>query len=489
MFKSKLSKNLIITFCTYAFILVANIFVSNIVLRAYGSEINGLLSSVNQIFSYVALLEAGIGTATTTALYKPLEEKNYQLASEIYSASVTYYRKVLKWYLACVFVISFVFPCLLDTEIDYWTIFAIISIQGVSNALTFYFVSATTNYLLATGKNYVNMYIHVIITCLTYVAKVIIALLGRNIVLITVWLLIINFIKCTFYWLYKKFKCKEIEIIKTKDTSLLKQRNSFLIHEISGCIFGATDLIIISIFCDLKMASVYSVYSLVTVAISSIIGQVFSSCSYILGSAFANKENYNNTHDKFNTVYIASVFCLYTVAYLLLLPFVKLYTSGITDINYTDEFLPILFVGIQLLSSCRIVDNALIKNSLHAKQTVSRTIIESGINLVLSIILVQFIGIYGVLLGTIIALLYRSNDMIIYANKCILKRLPWKEYRLYFINWIVFAIFVLLSHYEPISISSYVEFLLKGICVFAIVAVSYFLINIINAKLDKNCLK
>ena len=90
MNKKKLSKNLIITFLTYAFLLLANIVVSKLILITYGSEMNGLLSSINQIFSYVALLEAGIGTATITALYKPITVGDNERISEVYSASNAY---------------------------------------------------------------------------------------------------------------------------------------------------------------------------------------------------------------------------------------------------------------------------------------------------------------------------------------------------------------------------------------------------------------
>lgn len=482
MNKKKLSKNLIITFLTYAFLLVANIVVSKIILMTYGSEMNGLLSSVNQIFSYVALLEAGIGTATITALYKPITEEDIEGISRVYSASITYYRSVLKWYILCVVAVAFLWPLAIETEIDYWTIFGVVCIQGVSNALTFYFVSATTNYLLASGKNYINVYAHTAITILTYVAKIFVSILGGHILLITLSLLAINALKCGFYWFYKKIKCAEICIQKVVDKSLLKQKNSFLIHEISGCIFAATDLILISIFCDLKIASVYAVYSMILGALSNIIGQVFNSSTYILGNAYSKREEYSKVHDRFNIIYIAIVFCLYTVVYLLLLPFISVYTKGINDVNYIDRYLPILFVGIQLLSSCRIVDNSLIKIALHAKQTINRTIIESLINIVASILLVNLIGIYGVLIGTLIALIYRTNDIIAYANRKILHRSPLKEYGLYITNFFVFAVFVLLNIVFPIQVYHYGDLIVKGIVVFVLVCIVYGIVNFIVFK-------
>ena len=477
MNKKKLSKNLIITFGAYALLLVLNIVVSKVVLISYGSEVNGLLASVNQVYSYIALLEAGIGTATVTALYAPLANKNKDEINHVCSASVSYYRHILKWYVLCVIIVSFLWPFTLESTIGYGTIFGVILIQGVSNALTFYYVSTTTNYLVASGKNYINAYIHMGITALTYISKAVVSLVGGNVLIVSLTLLGINAIKCLIYGIYKKIVCKNLLFNLKADLSILKQRNSFLIHEIVGVVFSSTDLVLISVLCDLKAASIYAVYSMVVSAVSTIIGQVFNSSHYILGDAY-HKDNYQKTHDNFNTIYITIVFALYTIAYILFKPFIEIYTRGIEDIDYSIRFLPILFVLIQLLSACRAVDTVLIRNAGHAKLTISRTIIEAVVNLGTSILLIGSIGIHGALLGTILALLYRANDMIIYANKRILKRSPWKEYKLYLLNFLIFGFAVALNYNFPIQAVGYLDLLGKAVVISIIVIIVYCALNI-----------
>ena len=489
MNKKMLSKNLIITFGGYGFLLVLNVLVSKVVLLSYGSEVNGLLASVNQIYTYIALLEAGIGTATITALYAPFAKKDNDEINKVYSASVLYYRSILKWYILCVVAVSFLWPFVLDSSIGYWTIFGVIFVQGISNALTFYYISATTNYLVAGGKNYINVYIHMGITVLTYLAKAAVSLLGGNVLLVSVALLLINGLKCLFYYIYKKKKCRNLNFVVKADKSVLKQRNSFLVHEIVGVIFSSTDLVLISIFCDLKIASVYAVYSMVTSAVSSIIGQVFNGTKYILGDAY-QKENYQKIHDSFNTIYITVVFALYTVVYMLFKPFIDVYTSGIDDVNYSIRFLPVLFVLIQLLSSCRNVDTVLIKNALHSKQTINRAVIEAVINLGTSIVLLNFIGIHGVLIGTVAALLYRTNDMIIYANKRILKRSPVKEYKLYIFNFVVFGLFLFFNYKFPIQAVGYFDLVCKAVVVSIMVILVYVATNaLVFGKVIKKLVK
>lgn len=246
-------------------------------------------------------------------------------------------------------------------------------------------------------------------------------------------------------------------------------------------VFSSTDTIILSVFCGLKEASVYAIYSLVLAALRTIIGQVFNGTNYILGEAYAkNKEKYMQTHDFYNSVYVFSVFAVYTVTYLLILPFVSLYTNGINDANYLNPKLPLLFALVELLSSCRIVDNQLIKISFHAKQTIRRTIIEASINLAASLVLVQFIGIYGVLCGTILALLYRSNDIVLYTNHKILYRSAKKEYLLYAVNFSVFSVFVFMDTKFPITATSYLQLVVWAVIVSICVATVYVLVNLIT---------
>ncbi len=480
MRKQKAIKNLITAVGSYGLIFLLGLFVSRIFLVGYGSDYNGLISSTNQVFTYIALLEAGIGTATISALYAPLANKDNDGVREVLLASKTYYRRSVVLYVICTVIIAVVWPFLLDTDIPYLTIFGLILIHGISSALSFWFTSTIKNYLVASGSNYVNNYVNIGETLLTYLLKIIICYLSMNIVFISVSLLIVNLIKCIVYLCFMKKKFPEFFTRRKGEQSLLKQRKSFLVHEISGVIFSSTDTIVISIFCGLAEASIYTVYTMVTGAVKNIIWQALNGTYYILGDSYSkDKEEYIKTHDAFNAVLISVTFALFTIAYILFLPFVGLYTSGVSDANYLDAKLPLLFVLVELLSICRQVDNYLIKISLHAKQTIVRSIIESVINLSVSLVLVNFIGIYGVLVGTIVALLYRSNDIILYANKKILKRSPIKEYGLYLYNFIVFGAFALINQRLHIEISSYIHLFLYAFVVFIIVFISFCLANLL----------
>lgn len=476
--RRRVLKNSISSLMIYAFLLLFSVVSSKFVLVSYGSEINGLLSSVNQLFSYIALLEAGIGASTVSALYRPISEKDEEGIARILSASRHYYRTSAKWYFLCVIVVSCLWPLVIQSTIGYGSIFLLIFLQGVSGVITYWFTSSAVNYLLAQGINFINNRVHLFATLLTYVLKILICAARINIVFISAASIAVNALQCLIYYFYLRKHCPICFVKKSPDKFLLPQRGAFLVHEISGVIFSSTDTILLSVFCSLTDASVYAVYSMVTNALRTIIGQVFNGTNYILGNSYADADvRYEVVHDRYNAVYQCMAFSVFTIAYYLSLPFLTLYTKGITDANYLDPKLPVLFILIELLSTCRAVDNQLVRISLHARQTMNRAIIEATINIVISVAAVQFVGIYGVLLGTIAALLYRTNDFILYANRKILKRSPKKEYVLVLTNFVVFLGFALLREYISLVPSSYLELVGIAVPVGVAIVIVYAAIN------------
>jgi len=202
-----------------------------------------------------------------------------------------------------------------------------------------------------------------------------------------------------------------------------------------------------------------------------------NSLLFMLGLTFhENREEYIKLHDAYNTYYIAFIFSIISVCYILFRPFILIYTADY-DFNYDLPYLPLLFCLVQLLSSVRMVSSNLINIAGHAKPTVPRTIIEAAINLVVSIILVWPLGIHGVLLGTIVALLYRSNDILIYTTKHILKRSYLISYKPVIINFTLFAAVVFAEKFVVPDIASFGQFLLYGVLFSVIIIPAYFVIN------------
>ena len=79
--------------------------------------------------------------------------------------------------------------------------------------------------------------------------------------------------------------------------------------------------------------------------IGTALSTVTSSFLFSMGQLFhSDRERYRRLFECYEMYYMALVFSLYSIAHIFLLPFIKLYVRGVTDINYLDPNLPFLFI-------------------------------------------------------------------------------------------------------------------------------------------------
>ena len=103
---SRIRNNLISSLIYQIVLISLSFLLPRLYLENFGSEVNGVLSTIKQIFTYMCLLEAGVGLATTQALYKRIGEKDFDGASSVLSATHSYYIKTGFVYSAIVLLIA-----------------------------------------------------------------------------------------------------------------------------------------------------------------------------------------------------------------------------------------------------------------------------------------------------------------------------------------------------------------------------------------------
>lgn len=480
----RIFQNVFVSGWTRIVIMLLGLIMPRLLITSFGSEVNGLLSTVTQIFTYLALMEAGIGTSTINALYIPLAKDNHTQVNEIMTEARRYYRKVSWVYGACILAFASLYPFLANSELSKLLIFEIIILQGAANFLNYYFSAVYNQFLMADGRKYVLENIHFFSYVMQTVGKIILISLGFNVLVVQIMSLAMAILKIPILKIYTRRKYNWLNFETNPSQRYLKERKAFVVHEFSTLIFHNTDVFLVSAFSGFAIASVYAVYHMIYSSLYSLLSTVNSGLGFILGKNTQKpKEELCCIYDMYNSLYMAASFILFTVAVLLTRPFLKLYTAGITDTNYLLPGLTLLFVVTNLLSSIRSIGSRLITVSGHADKTKVRSLIEAGINLVASLILVYFFGIYGVLLGTVVALLYRSNDIIIYANTRILERSPLHDYITIFAYTLAaIAIYYVVQWFNP-AMNSYLSLFLYAILYIVVCAVIYVAIAIaLNIK-------
>lgn len=457
------TKNLFFLTIGQIITVIAGLLLPRFFIMNFGSSINGLLSSANQYIVYLTLFEAGLGAVVLQSLYKPVAQNDKQSINAILVSTSKHYKKTALWYFVALVCLSLIYPFVVSKEISYFTAFLAIFLSGAGKILLFYYYGKYKILLQAEGKNYIISNITTTITILVSIGKIIGVYVFKNPIAVLIIAFLIDSLQALIYMILIKSKYKWIDLkVEAKEISG-KQRWSNLLHRISAMIFANTDIILLTIFCDLRIVSVYTVYKLVATHLESFINIFSDSYRHSLGQSYnVDKELFLKKFDAFQFAYYTIVFSLLTVTLILYLPFVRIYTHGASDINYVDNLLPIMFVLISILDLIRAPYISVIHFAGHFRETQWRAIAEMLINIAVSIIGVIFLGVYGVLLGTIVALLYRSFDIIIYANRRILKKRPIKTFLVIFLDFlIVFASYFLTSNISN-TISSIFELIKYG---------------------------
>lgn len=486
MKNKKIIRNIITGFGGQFIAIILGIIVPRLFITSYGSDVNGLLSTITQIFTYMALLEAGIGQAARNLLFKPFQEKDEDGVSEIASIAKSYFKRFTLIYGMGVIAIAFILPFVVKTNVDSITIALIVLFEGMSGVISFYFIQTPSIIIGVDGKNYVNNAINLVNKIVGYAVKIVMAAFGLNIVLLQFVFFLVTVAKVFFYQIYFRKYYSWIKFKKTGKEIKLKDRNSYIIIEICWTIFSSTDMIVLSTFVSTQLSSVYGIYNMVFANISLLLNSVYNSVTYLLGQTYhESTDKYIKLHDTFNSVFFGLMTALMMVCYFLTIPFVSLYTRGVTDTNYIYTSLPLMFCLVQLLSWSRYVAGNLIGVAGRTRKAVWVNVMEAVINLTCSIIFVQKFGIVGVLFATVIALPVKLIYCNYVGDKVILNRSCWNTIKILGTNFLLFLGVVIIQPFIHIEINSYLSFGVYGIGLSFLFTV---FVMAVNAILNPNML-
>lgn len=485
--KKKVLLNLLISTMSTFLTMSLGFVLPRVIMTSWGSEYNGLVNSVKTIMNYLLLLEAGVSTSTLQALYKSVGSEDNHQTSVVVHTSQLYYRKLSAVYFLCILAISGIYPLIINTTIAYLDVFFVIFLQGCSGVINFAFRASYQQLLKAEGKYYIISLVTMVTQILTYAAKLVSVLIFNNIIVMQLLGVIIMSFQVAVYAIYFQRRYKWIDHNVRSDMSLLEHRKYYVVQQIGGLVFNSTDTFLLSVFCGLKVASVYSVYAMVYSAISTLIGIVRSSTGFVLGHSYYHDEQaFRRTYNVYTSIQMTIGCILSSVSLLLITGFISLFTNGVTDIDYHNYLVAVLFAFNIILDCMRGANLAGANVAGQAPRTTWRYLVESGINLFVSIFLVQFWGIVGVLLGTVVAGIWRSLDSIVFFSKNVLKIKPHKELLFDATNLGMFALFIVIGKLNLLSINNYWQFIIWGIVSLVVATAIYLTIFVVANRNNIN---
>ena len=425
--------------------IVSALVVPRTIMAAFGSEANGLLGSIAQFLGYISLLQMGVGGVTRAALYKPLALGDSQQISRVVKAMDQFFAKIGYFSIAYTVILAIVYPYLGNSSFDFSYTASMVGIIALGTIAQYLWGFTYRNLLIADQRGYISSLVTIATTIMNMLVTIVMVHLGAS-------LHVIKLVAATVFViqpLVLRRICIHhygIDRNAEPDNVAIKQRWNGFLHSFADFVHRKTDIFILTIAATLKDVSVYSVYSVITNGLNAIIAMVTGPFMSAMGNMLARKEE-NVVKDTmriylFLTHYVSTV--IFSVAILMILPFVQIYTKGIQDAEYIQGTFAVLLLMAEMLACLKQPYGSLIGAAGHYKQTRLGPSLEALTNLFISLILVskyRLVGVaagtlVGMIVGTIYSVWYVKHNIICMDYKVSIKRYVISGLSIILIWWI-----------------------------------------------------
>ena len=464
---------------TQVLTVVLNFAVKTVFIKMLNDEYLGVNGLFTNIITMLSLADLGIGIAIPYSLYKPLAKKDEHKINVL----MNFYKKVYTIIGIAVLLIGlsltpFLGLIIKDIPKNVPHLSLIYILFVIHSASSYFFVYK--KFLIDSDqKGYITSRIIFTFSTLLSIIQIILLVTTKNYILFllsSIILVIIQniYISSKANKLYPFIKNKTDEKLEKEDMEGIKKNvSSLFIYKVGTVIMNGTDNIIISKFIGLIIVGFYSNYVLIINSITTVLNQIFNAITSSIGNLVVttNKKRSKEVYDNLNFANFW-LYALFGVCIIVLInPFINIWIGKKYVMGFSIVFLLVLnFYVLGMQSVTNSFRNAYGLFWI-AKY---RPIIMVIINIVISVVLVQFIGIEGVLIGTLISRLVTTAWLDPYIVHKYGFEISPKSYYIDYLKYLVIfiAISIILNYFvSMIAINNIFILILIAILVVIIVNV------------------
>lgn len=478
--EKKLKYNTIFAFINQIITIVHGFILPRFYLQYYGSIIYGLTSSITQFLSVVSLMELGIGAVVQSALYEPLAKKDNRGISEIIISAERFFRKIAFAFLIYTIVLIFIYPNFIQ-EVGGWFFDAsLITIIAVSSLAEYFFGMTYKLLLMADQRAFITLSVQSIALVFNFFACIILMKCGAPIHIVKLSTVLIMLLRPIVQQIYvRKNYCLDKKL--KLEGEPIKQKWNGVAQHMAYYVTNNTGTIVLSIFTTLENVSVYAVYNMVANGIRTLILTLNTGIQALFGNMLVNHEYHElyKRFSKFEWTMHTIVVLMFSCVGVLIVPFISVYTKGITDADYYQPIFAILLTMAHGMYCIRLPYNTMVLAAGHYRQTQMSSIIEMLLNLIISIVLVFKFGLVGVAIGTLVALCYRTIYLAWYLSHNILQYNIIHFCKNVAIDFLTIIIIVILTYPLRLTKLSYGSWLVLAVQTLVIAFAVVFLVNFV----------
>lgn len=442
-----------------------------------GDTLNGINALYTSILSVLSMAELGIGTALNYSLYKPVAQKDYEKIKSYMLLYKKAYRIIGLVIAVLGFAISPFLPYLVKqpegvTVRDLTLYYFIFLFNTVSS----YFVAYKYSLVNAEQKNYIQTNVITITKMITVSLQIIVILTTGNFYLYLLTAAAVELLQKIFVSIYLNhrypyLKEKDVQKLSKEETGeIVRKTKALVYHKVGDVARLQTDSMIISGFISVTVGGFVDNYKMVLNSAANVVNIIFNSVLSSFGNLIAT-ETKDKQYRLFKVYRFAAcwIYGFAAVGFAMLLtPLIELWLGA----DKTLSFLVVMCIVIDFyFKGERIVLSNFKTAAGVFEQDKYLSLIQGIVNLIISLVLVQKIGVAGVYIGTILSGLIANITKPVIIYRVILDK-PVKEYFVDFFKFILVltAVFLLLLKIR--------DFAMKEVTIFSF-AVMFVVISVV----------
>lgn len=399
--------NVLVTLSTNAIILVTAFIVQKILIMKLGSDYNGINGLFTSVLSMMSLTDLGIGSAIIYHLYRPAAEADHDIICSL----LRFYRNsylvisVVVLIIGCVLMVFI--PCIVGNVVINDNIY-LIFLMFLFDCMVSYFLSYKKSLLYAYQLNFVLDGIHFIYYILQNIVQIFVLVFYQNFILFLLLKTICKIIENITISVYIK---KHYPFTKNRRAQPLSNdiRNdifikikALLFHRLGRLLVTGSDSLVITGVLGILQMSLYTNYHLIIGGITALLNKIFETLTSSVGN-FLLDSNQNQRYEIYRKIDFLNFWffgCASVVLFSVMQPFIMMWIGKeYLFSKSTLFFLVINFYQEGMRASILTFKDA--AGIYHEDRFIP--IIESTLNVIISVVLAFKIGITGVFVGTIIS--------------------------------------------------------------------------------------
>ncbi len=456
--KKNATRNIIFGTCLKLYQIVVPFLMRTIMIYFMGVQYLGLNSLFTSVLQVLNLAELGVGSAMVYSMYKPVAEHDNNTICALMGLYRKYYRIIGMVVLAAGCVIIPFVPHLIKSDVpEGINIYVLYVMNLLATVFTYWLYAYKNSILQAYQRNDIVSKVTIITDTIKYILQIFTIVFLKNYYMYVLVLILLqiasNIITAAVVTrMYPEYRCRG-SLPKEEVAQINSRIRDLFTSKIGAVIVNSADTVVISAFLGLTVLAIYQNYFFIISSVIAFIAVVFNSCTAGIGNSIIveTKEKNYNDFKKF-TFLIAWIAGFCTVCIVCLMqPFMNIWMNGneklMLGMSEVVCFCIYFFVYEiqQLLLTYK--DAA---GMWHEDKY--RPLVTALTNLALNIIMVQFFGLYGVLLSTVISIIFIGMPWLFYNLFTVLFKRNAAKYVIRVVYYTVITIVISIITYSVCSL-------------------------------------